>query len=102
MPRFSLFLIVALAAGQAPTLAAECFYPDAVIIPDGERSTYEEMKAALTSRIAEQMIPGLSRTGSDQGRSAVDDRRARTGSGGGTEPAKARCDRRDGVRGGEI
>jgi len=46
MPRFSLFLIVALAAGQAPTLAAECFYPDGVIIPDGARSTVEEMKAS--------------------------------------------------------
>ncbi len=46
MPRFSLFLIAVLAAGQTPALTAECLYPDAVIIPNGERSTYEEMKAS--------------------------------------------------------
>ena len=46
MPRVGLSIIVIFIASQTPVFSAECFYPEDVIIPDGEQSTYEEMKAS--------------------------------------------------------
>ena len=44
MLRVSQLLIAVFASITASGLQAECAYPDAVDIPDGARSTYEEMR----------------------------------------------------------
>jgi len=48
MLRVSQLLITGLAMIAASGLQAECAYPDAVEIPDGTQSTYEEMRDSQT------------------------------------------------------